>query len=235
MIQGDARQFLDGLDQLGFIGEDADRALLEHAIGTLLTRFTGMPMSQLGRIAPDEALNDVGGALYDQPFRLPAEFAFFGRAIGMLAGLTASLAPDFNFLEVATPHARKFIGEMSSGAEGLLGLLGAHSFEELAQGSLREGLALARSLARLPRQLDRILAKAERGELRIIIEPQIRDERLRTRRRRSPADALAPLSRPVPLWTSLGLAGVATGIVLLVRRAREINELRRRVRSHLKR
>ncbi|HET9110351.1 MAG TPA: AarF/UbiB family protein [Ktedonobacterales bacterium] len=235
MVQGDAAVFLDGLDQLGFIGEDADRALLEHAIGALLARFTGMPMSQLGRISPDEALNDVGGALYDQPFRLPAEFAFFGRAIGMLAGLTASLAPDFNFLEVATPHARKLIGEMTSGAEGLLGLLGASSFEELAQGTLREGLAIARSLARLPRQLDHILAKAERGDLRIIIEPQIREERPRRQRRRSPANALAPLSRPVPLWTSLGLAGVAAGIVLLARRARDISELRRRVREHLRR
>jgi predicted unusual protein kinase regulating ubiquinone biosynthesis (AarF/ABC1/UbiB family) len=226
MVQGDAPLFLDGLDQLGFIGEDADRALLEQAIGALLARFTGIPMSQLGRIAPDEALNDVGSALYDQPFRLPAEFAFFGRAVGMLAGLTASLAPDFNFLEVATPHARKLIGELSGGADGLLGLLGVKSFEELAQNGLREGLAVAQSLARLPRQIDRILSKAERGELRIIVEPQIREEPRRRRRHRRnsrSADvfaALAPLAQPVPLWAPLGVAGVAAAVALVVRRLR---------------
>src|SRR6185437_10553341 len=148
-----------GLDELGFIGEDADRALLERAINAVLAHFMGIPISQLGHIAHDQALQDVGGALYDQPFRLPAEFAFFGRAIGMLAGLTTSLAPDFNFLEVATPYARKLIGELSSGAGGLLGLLGVKSIEELAQVSLREGLSVVQSLARMPHQIDRILSK----------------------------------------------------------------------------
>lgn len=224
-VQGDAQMFLDGLEQLGFIGEDADRELLERAISALLARFTGIPMSQLGRIAPDEALEDVGSALYDQPFRLPAEFAFFGRAVGMLAGLTASLTPDFNFLEVATPHARKLIGEFTEGAEGLLGLLGAKSLEDLAQTSLREGLALARSLTHLPRQLEHLLAKAERGELRIIVEPSIREDRSRRRGRRRRGSErenplgglLAPLSRPVPLWAPLSVAGGLAGLALLRR------------------
>ncbi|HEX8730424.1 MAG TPA: AarF/ABC1/UbiB kinase family protein [Ktedonobacterales bacterium] len=224
-VQGDSHRFLDGLEQLGFIGEDANRALLERAIGALLARFTGVPMSQLGRIAPDEALEDVGSALYDQPFRLPAEFAFFGRAMGMLAGLTAALTPDFNFLEVATPHARKLIGELGAGGEGLLGLLGASSFEELAQTTLREGLSIVRSLAQLPRQMDRILSKAERGELRIIVEPSIRDEQSRRRRirrrrdaqREDPLGLFGPLSRPVPLWAPLSVAGVVAGLALLRR------------------
>jgi predicted unusual protein kinase regulating ubiquinone biosynthesis (AarF/ABC1/UbiB family) len=204
-VQGDAAMFLDGLDQLGFIGEDADRDVLEQAIGALLTRFTGVPISQLGHIAPDQALEDVGTALYDQPFRLPAEFAFFGRAIGMLAGLTASLTPDFNFLEVAAPHAKKLIGEVTGGAEGLLGLFGATSLEGLAQSSLREGIAIARSLARLPRQLDRVLAKADKGELRVILEHDLWREPGRRRGRPNP---LAMLGRPVPLWAPLGLASV---------------------------
>jgi len=225
MVSGDAAQLLKGLDELGFIGEDADRALLERAINAVLAHFMGIPISQLGHIAPDQALQDVGGALYDQPFRLPAEFAFFGRAIGMLAGLTTSLAPDFNFLEVATPYARKLIGELSSGAGGLLGLLGVKSIEELAQVSLREGLSVVQSLARMPHQIDRILSKIERGELRVIVEPQIREEpqprrrRGRGRRERAidPLNPLAPLSQPVPLWAPLGAAGAVTAIVLVAR------------------
>lgn len=213
-VQGDAATFLDGLDQLGFIGEDADRDALEQAIGALLARFTGVPMAQLGRMAPDQALEDVGSALYDQPFRLPAEFAFFGRAVGMLAGLTASLTPDFNFLEVAAPHAKKLIGELTGGSDGLLGLFGATSLENLAQTSLREGLTLARSLTRLPRQLDRVLTKIDRGEVRVVIEPQMRP---RARGRRGAPNPLGTLMRPVPLWAPLGLAGV-WGVVALARR-----------------
>ncbi|HEY7973715.1 MAG TPA: hypothetical protein VID72_00095, partial [Ktedonobacterales bacterium] len=108
----------------------------------------------------------------------------------------------------------------------LLGLLGVKSFEELAQSGLREGLALARSLARMPRQIDRILAKAERGELRIIIEPQIREEPRRrrgVRRSGRAADVLAPLAplaQPVPLWAPLGVAGVVAAVALVVSRLR---------------
>ena len=136
----------------------------------------------------------------------------------MLAGLTASLTPDFNFLEVATPHAKKLIGQATGGAEGLLGLLGASSLEELAQTSLREGIALVRSLTRLPRELDRVLTKAEKGELRIIIEPQIRAE---TQHRGGSNRALDTLRRPVPLWASIGIAGAlasAWGVVEFLRR-----------------
>lgn len=217
-VRGDAATFLEGLDQLGFIGEDADRDVLEQAIGALLARFTGVPISQLGRIAPDQALEDVGEALYDQPFRLPAEFAFFGRAVGMLAGLTASLAPDFNFLEVAAPHAKKLIGEMAGGVEGLLGLLGATSFEGLAQTTLRESIVMARTLARLPGQLDRVLAKADKGELRIIIDPQWR----RDIRQGRPNNAFSTFAQqPVPLWAPVGLAGLWAVVAL-------VNRLRRR-------
>lgn len=212
-IQGDAPLFVDGLDELGFIGDEADRDVLEQAIGALLNRFTGVPMSQLGHIAPDQALQDVGETLYDQPLRLPAEFAFFGRAVGMLAGLTASLTPDFNFLEVAAPHAKKLMGEMSGMADGILSLLGANSFQELAQTSLREGLSLARSLSRLPRQLERVLAKAEKGEL-ALAEPLLRHE---LRRKRGQAGPLSSLSQPVPLWAPLGVAGVLAAFSLLRR------------------
>ena len=151
----------------------------------------------------------------------PPQFAFFGRAVGMLAGLTAALTPNFNFLEVATPHAKKLISEFGGG--GILGMLGATSLEDLAQNSLREGLALFRSLTRLPRQLDRLIEKADRGELRIIIEPTIDAQRGRGRRGRgrgrgrgSPSSsALETLNRPIPLWAPLGMAGVA-GVWALV-------------------
>ncbi len=212
-VQSDAALLLDGLDQLGFITEEADRDALEQAIAALLARFSGVPLSQLGQVSPGQALEDIGDVLYDQPFRLPAQFAFFGRAVGMLSGLTASLTPNFNFLEVAAPHAQKLISEFGGG--GILGMLGATSFENLAQNTLREGIAIARSLARLPRQLDRVIEKAERGDLRVIIEPAPGLGVRPLRRRRGSASPMEALNRPVPLWAPLGMAGAA-GIWALV-------------------
>lgn len=210
MVQSDASLFLDGLDQLGFIAEDANRDALEQVIAALLGRFSGVPLSQLGQVGPNQALEDVGDALYDQPFRLPAQFAFVGRAVGMLSGLTAALTPNFNVLEVAAPHAQKLISEFGGG--GILGMLGATSIEDLAKNLARDGLSIARSITRLPRQLDRLLEKADRGELRIIIEPTIELQRANYRaRRRRLSDTPSPLealNRPVPLWATLGVAGV---------------------------
>ncbi|HEX9038036.1 MAG TPA: AarF/UbiB family protein [Ktedonobacterales bacterium] len=221
MVQSDAALMLDGLDQLGFIAEDANRDALEQVISALLARFSGVPLSQLGQVGPNQALEDVGDALYDQPFRLPAQFAFFGRAVGMLSGLTASLTPKFNFLEVAAPHAQKLISEFGGG--GILGMLGARSFEQLAQNVLREGLSVTRSLSRLPRQLDRLLEKAERGDLHIVIEPTIEAQRgrARARRRREGPTALDRLNRPVPLWAGMaGVVGAGALAWLLLRRGR---------------
>jgi hypothetical protein len=42
--------------------------------------------------------------LYGQPFQIPAQFTFVGRAISALFGVLTGLAPDFNFIEVATPY-----------------------------------------------------------------------------------------------------------------------------------
>lgn len=229
MVSADAAQLLDGLDQLGFIAEDANRDALEQVIAALLARFTGVPLSQLGQVGPNQALEDVGDALYDQPFRLPAQFAFFGRAVGMLSGLTASLTPKFNFLEVAAPHAQKLLAEFGGG--GILGMLGARSIEEFAQNLLREGLSITRSLTRLPHQIDHLLEKADRGELRILIEPTIETADVRLRRRRSRRSsrqtAMETLNRPVPLWAGVtaGIVGAGALAYLMVRRERR--ELRR--------
>lgn len=230
-VQSDAALLLDGLDQLGFIAEEANRDALEQVIGALLTRFTGVPLSQLGQVGPHEALEDIGDVLYDQPFRLPAQFAFFGRAVGMLSGLTAALTPNFNFLEVAAPHAQKLISEFSGG--GILGVLGATSFENLAQNVLRESLAITRSLAQLPRQVNRIIEKAERGDLRVIIEPAP-GFGTRPLRRRGSSGAMETLNQPVPLWALLSMAGFAvTGaLVTFIRRRRPARYRNARSRNH---
>jgi hypothetical protein len=116
----------------------------------------------------------------------------------------------------------------------LLGLLGATSIEGLAQNTLREGLSLARSLARLPRQLDRLIEKAEKGELRIIVEPTIESQRGRGRgrgrRMRANVAAIETLYRPVPLWAPLGMIGVA-GLWALIAIARGRRTTYRAARS----
>ncbi len=211
---GDPAVFVRGLDALGFLSESANRQVIEQVVAAMLARFGAMPAGRMREVDPRDVLRDVGPALYDQPVRLPAEFAFFARAVGILLGLLTGLSPRFNFARVATPYAREFLGQGT--IAGLLRLLGIESLDTLGRDALREGVATARLLAALPRRLDRLLSSVERGELRVIVDSGDLNPGLRrpTRGR----GAAGVLSRPVPLWLPLAAAGVFA-LVRLLRRA----------------
>ncbi len=212
MTRGDAAQTVRGLDALGFLGEDADREVIEQAVGLMLGHFRQLPFGHIRSVNQREVMGDIGSVLYEQPLRLPAQFAFFGRMVGMLTGLATTLDPNFNFLAVATPYAQQFLG-VSGGIDSLLALLGVGSLEDLGRNALRDGIATARSLIELPRRLDRVLARAERGDLHVVVEPSSRARNARAARGRDGASPVQVLSRPVPLWLPLGLAAALLALV----------------------
>jgi predicted unusual protein kinase regulating ubiquinone biosynthesis (AarF/ABC1/UbiB family) len=208
VVAQDAALVVRGLDALGFLSETADREAIERIVGAMLTQFgaeagtgTGAGPGRRARgVNPREVLGDVETTLYDQPLRLPAQLAFFGRMLGMLLGLTVALSPSFDFVAVATPYAQRFMG---GGAEGILRLLGVESLEALGRDLLGGGVATVQSLASVPRRLDRFLERAERGELHVVVERAEADARARGRNGRR----LVPqaLSRPVPVWVPVSL------------------------------
>ncbi|MEO7003181.1 MAG: AarF/ABC1/UbiB kinase family protein [Ktedonobacterales bacterium] len=223
-VQRDATRFTRGLDSLGFLSPNVDHVAIERVIAAMIAQFAGRPVSQLGQVDPREALGDVRETLYEHPFRLPAEFAFFGRMVGILFGLTASLSPNINFIEVASPYAQQFLRR--DGLGGLLSLLGVESLGALGQETLRESVALARSLVQLPRRLDHVLTQVERGDLHIDITPTLPGEATgpwapggRHRRSRRTRAVGNLLSYPTPAWLTVGMAGASVlAMIMLLRR-----------------
>jgi predicted unusual protein kinase regulating ubiquinone biosynthesis (AarF/ABC1/UbiB family) len=205
---------VSSLERLGFVGENADHDLLEQAIGMLLAQFGTMSFGELRDMDPSDVLGEVEEMLYRQPFRLPADFAFLGRMMAMLVGLATTLSPTFNFLEVATPYTKQFL--YGSGISGALRLLGVESGEQLMRDVVREGVSLVRSISSLPHNMERVLERAERGDLRLIIESPHFDPELRARNGRRAATTV--LNRPVPAWVPLGIAGLLALTVVMRRR-----------------
>jgi predicted unusual protein kinase regulating ubiquinone biosynthesis (AarF/ABC1/UbiB family) len=220
IVAQDAALVVRGLDTLGFFGKSVNREALERVVGAMLSQFTSSaapsgdgrtrgrgPRGGRGReVDPRDVLVDMESTVYDQPFRLPAQFAFFGRMAGMLLGLTAALSSSFDFLAVARPYAAQFMGE--NGFEGVLRLLGVDSFEALGRDLLRGGIATARSLAELPQRIDRLAERAERGELRVIVSDAALNGH--APQGRNGARGLAPaavLTRSVPIWIPVVVAG----------------------------
>jgi predicted unusual protein kinase regulating ubiquinone biosynthesis (AarF/ABC1/UbiB family) len=237
-VSFDPRQILRGLDALGFLTETADRDALEPIISLMLSRFgsmNGADMSQGMTEIPREAVGDIEAALYSQPLRLPVEFAYFGRMVGMLQGIAVGLDPEFNFLKTVTPYAQQFLGAgngQQSGIEGILKLLGVESVGALGQSLLREGVGIAQSLARLPRHLDRVLERAEKGDIHLVLDTADRTDRQQRRSRlgrngRGRRTQRTPLlSRSVPLWVPLGVLG-AFGVATLTRAAQRAAKARK--------
>lgn len=209
----DAPLMVKGMDTLGFLGEGANLSQIEQAVGLMIGQFSAMPFGKLREMDPSIMLHEVEGLLYDQPLRLPAHLAFFGRAMAMLVGLATSLSPHFNLLDATIPYAQEFLRE--SALDAIPRLLGARNWSDLGRTLTRDGVALARSVASLPRLTERVLERMERGELRMIIESPHLNPDLK---RRGVPRAGAALSRPVPAWVPIGLAGVAALAIVLWRR-----------------
>jgi predicted unusual protein kinase regulating ubiquinone biosynthesis (AarF/ABC1/UbiB family) len=220
----DARGLIEGMDELGFIGPGGDLGALEKAADLMLGQFYGRSMAEARAVEPGEVFDEIDELLYNQPFRLPYQFIFFGRMMGILIGLATGLAPEFNFTEVALPYARAFMTNNNGGsaASSIGGLLGI---------SREDILPLVRSLVALPRQTEQVMARLERGDLRLAINTEPMEGSMRRVERSvnrlnytvifvfslTGGVVLEILHQPAPGWVCLGLA-VVTGLVSLVRR-----------------
>ncbi len=221
----DAHGLIVGLDELGFIGPGADMASLEKAADLMLGQFYGRTMAEATSVDLGDVFEEVDELLYNQPFRLPYQFIFFGRMMGILSGLATGLAPEFNFTEVALPYARAFMtsnngnGSTAAGIAGLLGL------------SREDIFPLVRSIINLPRQTEQVMSRLDRGELRLEIDLDPIEAEIRRVERSvtrfsymivfvfslTGGVALQIAHQPTPGWICLAL-GVISGLATILRR-----------------
>ena len=227
-VVNNAHGMVAALAHLGFIGEGANLAAIERGVALMMEQYHGMTLGQARDLNMREVAAEVEDLFYRQPFRIPAQFAFAGRAIGTLSGLATGLAPEFNLVNVAVPYAQKFLGLNRDGAN------------QTAQQLLTQMLDAGRTLLTLPVTVERVLSRIEAGQLEVRIAEDGRDGRAtatagRARRRvgRPPlnglavfAISLASLAAGVelalnqlllPAWFCLILAALTAGALLLRR------------------
>lgn len=149
-IARDARLLVNALSKLGFIGEGANLASFEHAMTLMIEQYYDLTLDEISKVDILEMIQSATHLLYRQPFQIPAQFAFTGRAISMLMGISTGLAPEFNFIKVATPYARKFLGLDAEGAQQIL-----YEF-------FKQALDTGSALLKLPRSLEQVISEIER-------------------------------------------------------------------------
>src|SRR6266567_3501694 len=206
-IARDSHALVDSLNRLGLIGEGANMTAIERAMALMMEHYYGMTLGEARELEIPDVSRDIENLLYGQPFQIPAQFAFTGRAIGTLIGVSTGLAPEFNFVEVATPYARKFLG------------LDAEGSGQTIQEILNQLMDTGRLLLTLPRSLERAITKLETGQIEVKLTDSPRNGRSRRRGRRggrdrgneSNASGMGSFS-----WVMVFLAEMAGGIILTV-------------------
>jgi len=230
-LSRDSHGLVNALQRLGFIGEGANMAAIERGMALMMEQYYGITMGEARDLEFPEVARDIESLLYGQPFQIPAQFAFTGRAVGTLSGLATGLAPEFNLVDVALPYAQKFLGLTVEGAG------------QTIQQILSQLLDTGRILLTLPGSLERVITKLETGQIEVKLAGNAQNGRSRRRGRRrnnGNGDGKAPgiggfawalmfaatlvggiflmnIHQPTPGWFCLGLAGV-TVLGLLVRR-----------------
>ena len=209
----DVVRMVHAYQSAGVLLPGADLRRLEEVHEELFERFWGVHIGELRDTALSQARYFFGryrDLLYEMPFQVQVELLFVSRAVGLLAGLSTSLDPEFDPWAETIPFAERLAAEeVHRGWRDWL--------DELA----RQG----RSALALPERLERLATRAERGELTVQanLTPEARRtfealERVGRRlawfiaaaglalaaatlRAASPADPLAP--------ALFGLAGIA--------------------------
>jgi predicted unusual protein kinase regulating ubiquinone biosynthesis (AarF/ABC1/UbiB family) len=101
-------QVLDGLEELRFLLPNADRRLLADSISRVVAAYESDELTQMDSFVVDRLLVDLRFIVRTQPVQLPAEFAFFGRAISTFIGVLHVLDPKVDLLAIAKPRVMEW-------------------------------------------------------------------------------------------------------------------------------
>ena len=155
MVKRDYPTVVTYLREVGFIRPHTDSESLTRALGIFLEHILGSG-KELIKANLDSFLVDLEQLLYEQPFQIPANFTFLGRALGTLYGICVGLYPEISFLD----EARPYINELTRGQHKLWDILKDKS------------LSFMNALVELPPLAESTLRQAQRGELTVRVPLQ---------------------------------------------------------------
>lgn len=151
----DSQRIINAYRMLGMLLPSADLELLQQAEAMAFERFWGKSMSELTEIDFDEMhefAKEFRELVYDMPFQIPQDLILLGRCVAILSGMCTGLDPDFNVWLSVMPFAKQLLAEEGSGGWEFW---------------RAEALDIVQTTVFLPRRLDRVLDRIERGKMEV--------------------------------------------------------------------
>ncbi len=141
---------MTALQNLGFVRRGVNLQPIYSALEWIFQNYEGLSIKDITYESLEQIQEDIRKIVYKQPFNLPAEFAFLGRAVGTLVGLTTGLYPDINYVEASQPVIDKIKSAQKS---------------ELREVIINEAKNVGKILLKIPNSIQNVLDKAERDQL----------------------------------------------------------------------
>ena len=155
IVDDDVSAAVDTLVSASGSSGDIDIGDLEREVSRLIAKYYNRSLAQV-RIG--ELISEVLDLVRDHKLSLSSELAVLLATLVVLEGLGQQLDPDFDFVAVTTPFARRIIEERYEPAAVM------HSFAQ----SMRR---LSRLSLELPESLARFMRRAGSGEFRLAVHP----------------------------------------------------------------
>ena len=154
VINSNAEELSQALQEMGFIKPAANLLSLQKAINIFLFELKDIRFEELGNLQIDKFLGELREFIYSEPFQIPAHYTFLGRAVGTLSGIAAGLDPNMNILSVIEPYAKQVLGQDFSP----LGLV------------WRKAKTVALAAVEIPPLLEKTLKDVRAGDVQVKVE-----------------------------------------------------------------
>jgi ubiquinone biosynthesis protein len=159
----DSERLTDAILAIAITRKPIDRRLLQRDLQRLVSRFYGKSLKE---IAFGALITDALAIIRSYHLQLPSSYSTLFQTIVLLEGICTQLDPQYNFIELVTPYAKKLILNQYSGVSFL------RRIGEVGTDWVQLGMTL-------PQQLQRILDTLERGQLQVGIQPATFDPIIR--------------------------------------------------------
>ncbi|MBI5198056.1 MAG: AarF/ABC1/UbiB kinase family protein, partial [Nitrospirae bacterium] len=139
IIQRDIPGITRALVMLGFISRTENLRGIEQVVHYFMDEYRDMTPKEFRNVDIQVLGEEVTDLLSEYPsLQIPNNFILVGRTLGMLNGLNSKLDPSVNIIDLAKPHAKRFVTGEEAGA--------IRKFLHQAQDAGRSAMTLPRHL-----------------------------------------------------------------------------------------
>jgi predicted unusual protein kinase regulating ubiquinone biosynthesis (AarF/ABC1/UbiB family) len=104
VITRDSKKLVASYKELGFLLPNADTRRIEEATNAVFDEVWGMSMTDMTKLdfaVVENIGTEFNDLLHEMPFRVPQDFVYLGRTVGILTGMATKLDPAYNpWLEI---------------------------------------------------------------------------------------------------------------------------------------